>query len=299
MNPLPTLSRFTATLLWLSASGFAESVPLASEGRALQAVVVGEKASDSTKAAAAGLARMLGRIAGTEFRVEVGDGARGIVVGPAADFGKLPFAAEFGNGAFEREDYVLRSGKDGVWLVGASELGAAHACWDLLHRLGYRQFFPGETWEVVPETRELAIDVDVRESPSFFARRIWYNWGLWGYNDVPYREWCVRNRVVSGFKLNSGHSYDALVAQGRAEFETHPEWIAQVGGKRELRGDVKFCLSNAELRKFVVAISRRADEEGAAARLDLDGPERRRRVVRVRRVRAHGQRERPRPHARK
>ncbi len=247
------VSHVASILLCLCASALAKSVPLASDGRALQAVVVGEKASKSTMATAAELARQLGRIAGAEFTVEAGDGSRGIVVGTVADFEKLPLATKFGSGVFEREDYVLHSETKGVWLIGATELGAAHACWDVLHRLGYRQFFPGETWEVVPETRELAIDVDVRESPSFYARRIWYNWGTWGYNDAPYREWCARNRMASGFKLNSGHSYDAIVAQGRAEFEKHPEWIAQVGGKRELRGDVKFCISNAELRKFVVA----------------------------------------------
>ena len=58
---------------------------------------------------------------------------------------------------------------------------------------------------------------------------------------------------MQGFRLNSGHAYDAIIAQNRAEFENHPDWLAQVGGKRELRGDAKFCVSNAELRKFVVA----------------------------------------------
>ena len=215
-------------------------------------IVISENASDSTKASAAELAGYLTRIGGAKFAVETGDGSRGIVLGAAADFGKLPFAAEFGAGAFEREDYMLRSTKDGVWLVGASDLGVAHASWDLLHRLGYRQFFPGETWEVVPEIRELAIEVATRESPSFHARRIWYNWGMWGYNDAPYQQWCVRNRAVQGFKLNSGHAYDAIIAQNRAEFEKHPEYLAQLGGKRELRGDAKFCVSNAGLRKLVV-----------------------------------------------
>ena len=252
MNIEKVSARLVAIFLSLSASASAETFRLASEGRALRSVIVGEKASPSVKATAAELARHLGRIAGAEFIVETGDGSRGIVVGSAADFARLPFAVEFGAGPFEREDYVLRSRPDGLWLVGASELAVAHAAWDCLHRLGYRQFFPGETWEVVPETRELAIDVETRESPSFHARRIWYNWGMWGYNDEPYRQWCARNRAVQGFKLNSGHAYDAIIAQNRAEFEKHPEWLAQVGGKRELRGDAKFCVSNVELRKFVV-----------------------------------------------
>ena len=244
---------FILTLVAFTTLAAAEPAQLANAGRALLPVVIGEKASASTKATAAELAGYLTKISGAQFAVETGDGSRGIVLGAAADFGKLPFAAAFGAGPFEREDYVLRSAKDGVWLVGASDLGAEHASWDLLHRLGYRQFFPGETWEVVPEMRELVIEVDAKQSPSFHARRIWYNWGMWGYNNEPYRQWCARNRAVQGFKLNSGHAYDAIIAQNRAEFEKRPEWIAQIGGKRELRGDAKLCISNAELRKFVVA----------------------------------------------
>ncbi len=253
MNPLVGSARTFLTLLLFSAHAIAEPVRLASDGRARLPIVVGEKASASTKATAAELARFLGKISGAEFAVKTGDGSGGIVVGTAADFTKPPFSAEFGSGPFEREDYVLRSQPGALFLLGSSEVAVSDAAWDLLHRLGYRQFFPGETWEIVPETRELAIDVNVRESPSFFSRRIWYNWGLWGYNEEPYRQWCARNRAVQGFQLNSGHAYDAIIAQNRAEFEKHPEWLAQVGGKRELRGDAKFCISNAELRKFVVA----------------------------------------------
>ena len=61
---------------------------------------------------------------------------------------------------------------------------------------GYRQFFPGEAWEFVPDLPSARVSVDVLERPSFQARRIWYNWGLWGYNDEPYRQWCARNRIV-------------------------------------------------------------------------------------------------------
>ncbi len=231
----------------------AKGAVLAGNGRTTMPIVVGEKASASTKAAVAELARYLGRISGAEFVVETNDGSRGIVVGRASDFTRLPFTIDFEGGPFAREDYVLRSQTSGLYLLGASDLAVSHAAWDLLHRLGCRQFFPGETWEIVPEMRELVITVDVKESPSFYARRIWYNWGTWGYNDEPYRQWCQRNRAVQGFKLNSGHAYESIIAANRAEFEKHPEYLAQIGGERKMRGDVKFCIANADLRKLVTA----------------------------------------------
>ena len=36
------------------------------------------------------------------------------------DFAGLPVAAEFGAGPFAREDYLLRSTNEGVWLIGAT-----------------------------------------------------------------------------------------------------------------------------------------------------------------------------------
>jgi hypothetical protein len=224
---------------------------LARDGRALLPVVVGKDAPPAVRDAAAELAKYLGRIAGAGFAVEAGDGTRGVVLGRPADFPRLPFEAKFGAGPLDREDYLVRSHGGNLYLIGATDLAVSHAAWDLLHRLGYRQFFPGETWEVVPSVPTIAVAADDRQRPSFHARRIWYNWGLWGYNDGPYRDWCRRNRMAKGLDLNSGHAYEAVVAANRAEFDRHPEYYALLGGKRELRPDIKFCVSNPGLRKLV------------------------------------------------
>jgi hypothetical protein len=247
-------------------------VELAADGKPLLPVIIGEKATDATRAAATDLATYLGKISGAEFKVEPGDGSRGIVVGRTGDFTALPVKAEFGSGPFDREDYVLQSRANGLYLLGGTELAVSHAVWDSLHRLGYRQFFPGETWEVVPHTPALGLAIDARERPSFHARRIWYNWGTWGYNEEPYRQWCIRNRAVKGFDLQSGHAYDAIIANNRAEFEKHLEYLALVRGERKLRGgDDKFCVANADLRKLVVADAvKRIRQQPMADSLSMD-----------------------------
>lgn len=230
------------------------STELARDQRPLLPVVIAVQASAATRATAAELAQYLNRISGAEFRVETGDGSQGIVVGQPPDFDKLPFAVQFGSGLFQREDYLLRSHAQGLYLLGASDLAVSHAVWDLLFRLGYRQFFPGPTWEVIPSVPHLKIAIEDRQSPSFYARRIWYNWGLWGYNDEPYRQWCQRNRAVKGFDLNSGHSYEGIIAANRGEFDQHPEYFALVGGQRKSGGgDLKLCISNPGLRQLVTA----------------------------------------------
>ncbi len=229
------------------------SIDLARNGRAVHDVIVAADASDAAKSVASVLAAYLGRISGAVFEVRSGDGSRGIVIGRATDFSALPFSVTFGSGSFQREDYVLCSRAEGLYVLGATDMAVSHAAWDLLYRLGHRQFFPGETWEVVPTVQHLQIDVDCRESPSFHARRIWYNWGLCDYNTGPYRAWCQRNRAVKGFDLNSGHSYGSIIAANRQAFDEHPEYLALIDGQRTFRGgDTKFCISNPNLRKLVV-----------------------------------------------
>ncbi len=230
----------------------AEEVLLAADKQARLSIVVGQQASDRTKAAAETLANYLERISGAAFNVTHGDGAAGLVVGVPGDFTNLPFNASFPDRSRGREDYLLRSAAGGVWLLGATDLAVQHAVWDLLYRLGYRQFFPGSAWEVIPNQEELSIKVDANESPDFCSRRIWYNWGTLDYNAQPYADWCAKNRHAQGFRLNSGHAYGSIISANKAEFDKHPEYYSLVDGRRRTGGDAKFCISNPGLRQLVV-----------------------------------------------
>ena len=230
------------------------------DGTALP-IVTGPEASERTIAMADTLADYLARMTGQPFARETGDGSAGIVVGLPDDFAALPFEIAFEPSPFNREQYVLRSASDGLWLLGATDLAVQHAVWDGLYQLGHRQFFPWETWEVVPQLEApITLAIDVREKPDFAARRIWYNWGPgWYLNQKPYGEWCARNRAVQGFNLNSGHSYGGIIDRNRDEFNAHPEYGALINGKRGLS---KFCISNPELRKLVVEDAKRRVSPG-------------------------------------
>ena len=220
-------------------------------GTAQLPVVVTDGASERVKAAAHQLAAMLARITGARFAVTTGDGATGIAVGVAADFPALGLARALAVKAIaDREHYILRSHPAGIHVVGATDLAVEDAVWDLLHRIGYRQFFPGKTWEVVPHTPDLAIAVNADELPDYLARRIWYGYGTWDYNAEPYAQWCARNRTVLGFDLHTGHAYDALIRANKAAFDAHPEFYGLVGGKRT---SSKLCIGNPALRKLIVA----------------------------------------------
>lgn len=215
----------------------AEPARLAESGRALMPVVI---QNEELRPAAVELAEMLRRITGAAFAIESAKEPRGLFLG------LVPGAAAI----TEREDYTLRSDKEGIIIRGRTSAAVTHGVWDLLHRCGFRQFLPGKTWEVVPRRPSLSIDVDVTESPDYHARRIWAGFGYLEERKAVVEQWNVRNRATSGISLNSGHAYDGVMHRHEAEFAAHPEFLALVGGKRQ---KPKFCIANAKLRQLVAA----------------------------------------------
>jgi uncharacterized protein DUF4838 len=225
------------------------SIELTKESKSIFSVVMGENASVRVKKAAADLAVFMAKISGADFAIRKGDGTEGIAVGLVSDFPSLPLTKELTiNNPADQEAYILKSHKRGLYVIGATELAVEHAVWDLLYRLGYRQFFPGETWEVIPHQENLKIAIEVIEKPDYFTRRIWYGFGLWDYNKKPYEQWCRRNRTASGFVLDTSHAYESLIRQNQAVFQEHPEFMGLLEGQRK---SSKLCIGNPDLRELV------------------------------------------------
>lgn len=223
---------------------------ISAAGHAQLPIIISKSAGETTQSVATSLALYLKQITGGEFKVKVGDGNSGLAVGVPTDFPQLSF-----NNAFDpkdptqREDYLLRSHEKGVYLIGSTELGVNHAVWDFLYRLGYRQFFPGKNWEIVPHEPNLRVSLDVKEHPDYYGRSIWYGFSSWDDNLAAYNKWIVRNRVTSGIHLSTGHSYLKIIADNRAVFDAHPEYLGHIDGKPT----TKLNIANPELRQLVVA----------------------------------------------
>lgn len=212
-------------------------------------VVVAAGASRRTKEAARDLAGSLGRICGRPFVLETGDGLSGLAVGTAADFPALGAAGRL-NAAepMRREQYILRSGPKGLVAIGATEAGVEAAAADLLYRAGWRRFFPGPAWEIVPSSPDLKLAVDVNSAPAYAARRVWYGFGERAESSKALAEWRRRNRVPGAFELNTGHAYEAIIKRNQAEFTAHAEYRGLFKGERR---STKLCLSNPGLRRLL------------------------------------------------
>ena len=156
--------------------------------------------------------------------------------------------------AFSREHYRLLSSKaNGLLIEAETSLGLQHGVWDVLHRIGYRQFFPGETWEVIPKKSTIALSADEENSPDYASRRIWYGYGFWEHNKEVWVDWVKKNRMADGFQLNTGHAYGQLIRSQQATFDAHPEFYALLKGERKISSQSKMCISNPGVKTAAVA----------------------------------------------
>lgn len=233
---------------------------LADEGKALLPVVVSAQASESTRAVAAELAAYLQRITGAAFEVTTGDGSRGIVLGTLAEFPdpELDEPLAVRDGVDGREAYAIRTEANRLRLIGASDKGASHAAFALLEAIGCRWFFPAPEWEVVPQAATLRVSVSETERPALLGRRIWYGYGFFPDTTGPsghsrpaaeYADWSRHNRMAQSFTIYCGHAWQDVIADNRAAFDAHPEYLALVDGKRQ--GE-QLCVSNPAVRQLAV-----------------------------------------------
>jgi len=244
---LPALA---AVVLICSSASAQVTIRLASNGKAIEPIIISETASAETRDVAVDLATQLQRITGATFDIQVGDGTHGIALGLAADFPALDLQKKLDAPDPEcRELYLLKSHARGLYVIGAQQLGLQNAANDLLHRLGYRQFFPGEAWEVVPSVPDANIAVDTLESPDYFYRRIWYGFGGWPDTSDLTKNWQKRNRMVSGYQWSSGHAYESIIRYSKETLEAHPEYLGLLGGERK---SSKLCISNPGARDMAL-----------------------------------------------
>lgn len=224
-------------------------VTLASEAKAVHPIIIRESASERVRAAAETLADYLYRMSGAKFQISAGDGRAGIALGLASDFPSLKLGVDFNiKDPQLREDYLLRTHDSGIFLIGATDLAVENAVWDLLYRLGYRHYFPGKNWEIIPRNANLKIAADTFERPDYSFRRVWYGYGTWSENARETELWRSHNRMQVAFNVNCTHTYGTIIKNLSEKFAQHPEYLSNIDGKPTN----KLNIANPDLRRLVV-----------------------------------------------
>lgn len=221
---------------------------VASAGSRSAPIVVSPTASRGTRAAADTLAQELSRIVGRSFVTTAEPATAGIFVGTTAELPGIAATDFHADNVADREAYVVRTTPTSLVLEGATDQGVAHAVWDFLYQLGYRQYFPGANWEVVPHLPTIRVVADYSCRPAYLQRDLFYGFGTWTENRQPFEDWVAKNRMGASLSIATGHSYQAIIHAYPREFAAHPEYLSRVNG----RPGTKFCVSEPGLVSLVV-----------------------------------------------
>lgn len=233
----------------------AEKIEIAKNKKALVPIIISENAGENIKNLAKELAYYLKKITDADFEIKTSNEKSGIILGTIQEFPEKTIAPKLQiyNVFDGKESYAIKSEKDRLLLIGATESGTSHAVFRFLEIIGCRWFFPAKEWEVIPKINNLSISVEEYDRPAFLSRRIWYGFGLFdrkqGKSLEDYNAWVRHNRMGGSLKISFGHSWQNIIAENKQIFEQHPEYLALYKGKRQ---GTKFCISNPDLRKLVI-----------------------------------------------
>lgn len=206
------------------------------------------------------LADSLGRASGAEFTViEEAGKSPAIVIGLKDQWPDVARTAGLKSNQYDAYAIITQSEERRIYVLGNSEEAARFGVADLLRRWGFRWFAPSKKWRITPKLKDLAVDLNVVETPPLIERRIWYAYGMSGDDLKPlmadYQQWAAANRLTLRGLTRTGHSYGNIVGRNQEAFEKYPELSAmKENGQRDttsVHNARKFCFSNPELIELV------------------------------------------------
>ena len=228
-------------LITLSAcNGSAQEIVLTNNDSSAYKIIIPADASKTEQRSAAILQHYIQRISGVQLPItpeSKNNSSSAIYIGHTAEETKVhpqKMAPE--------SSLIFTDGKDLV-ICGGSGKGLVYSVYGFIENyLHCRK--PANDSAIVPATKRIAIPGHIRyeHTPQFIYREVYYP----ACHDAEYLEWHELQQFEDLWGL-WGHSYDKLVP-AKTYFGTHPEYYAQVKGKRQPN---QLCLSNEAVLKIV------------------------------------------------
>ena len=278
--------------LVLAPSLAAGDVLLVENGEPKAAIVIPENANEIETLAAQELQAYVQKMSGAKLQIvtEAAAPAKGNVVAVgntklAAKFGvdvkKLPAEAFRLKTTGPRPTLIIagqdtineRVSKGRTPFAHRNHVGTLFGTYALLHRLGVRWLWPGESGEVAPKMKTIRLtDLEVTESPRVRKRHLrgtlsssWRR-RLKGVLKISRQEWNARNRewllwyrrngLGSNLHMKYGHAFRQWY---KLYFKDHPDWFAMQEdsrrglAKRQKPDRIKLCTSNPEIDDRIFA----------------------------------------------
>lgn len=252
---------------------------LASGGQTDYRIVVSESADVSTRAVAEDFADLLRQITGATFPMVTDATPAGeaeIVIGDDNRRLAALGLANFTNG-FADGEYEIRSAGKHLIIAGAGDRGTINGIYGFLQdHLDCRFFTPGVTRIPTRDRLEVTLDAD-RRRPAF----------RWRSMDPPMHwdaAWTARNRLNECKTDGGPASLELLMGDPRVRslanyfsphqfsyiprelFDEHPEYFAEIDGRRVCHDDPNqraYCVTNEGFAAFMAQMVR--------AKLELEG----------------------------
>jgi hypothetical protein len=247
------------SLLLLHPVGSRADLLIAKSGKPSCVIIQQPGASAPEIHAAQELAQILGQMTGASFEIQTNDSApeHAIIIGPGPAAAK--FFPEIPLEHFGSEEFVMRV-KDGrLLLAGGHPRGTLYSVNRFLQEQGGVRWWTA--WATnVPHRASFPVPaLNVRSNPAFESRAAYWSTGfdpVWKMHNGVNNENYAIPPELGGSVTYKGfcHTFYPLVPPEKY-FAPHPEWYSLINGKRT-HENAQLCLSNPELRDFVVGQAR-------------------------------------------
>jgi len=218
-------------------------------------IFIEESSSLKIREIADELAYWLNRATGVNFSVITQKSENGIFI-LQKDSQILPDSIKDALKGMRKEAFAIYSdGNQRLFISGNSPAGIQYGVYRYLETLGYRWFFPGENWTVVPELKRIDVRLNLVEQPAFLQRDFFGTGGFGGRLPLDpemklqkkWEDWKRKNFLGGEIRI-SGHAGEAFNTANKNILMEHPEYLAEIGGKRQpWSPQTKPCYSNPGL----------------------------------------------------
>lgn len=247
--------------------GSALSLTLSETGTAKYSIVVDDTASAPVRKAATELQTYLGQVTGAKFEIVPASSdvrlEKAIYVGPSKAASTLLPDVKWPE--LKADEIIIATKQDNLILAGGEPRGTLYAVYQFLEDVVGCEWWTSNV-STIPKNPTLEIpELDIRYTPPFIYRDAYFT-DISGNPEFAAK--LKRNGKAddkgnppelggSLWFLGWVHTFDKFLP-ATALFPKHPEWGAQVNGKRITWEQTKgqLCLTNEEMRKEMLRVVR-------------------------------------------
>ncbi|GAB3267150.1 hypothetical protein GCM10027347_35650 [Larkinella harenae] len=249
--------KYLALLLALLTLGCSSGSKLISDGKSEYKIFVSDRASKPEQLAASELQKYLQKVSNCTLEIthETKPEAKLIYVGFAGAPEQLLRGLQPTD--FASEEYLIRSDGDRLLIAGGGTRGTLYGVIGYLSDHLHCRWYTREVVKTPQQQTVLLPKIDDRQKPAFVYREAWYREA---YNP----EWAMHNRLnpsltpipdsLGGSYITYPFAHTAMnLVPSEKYFASHPEYFAEVNGKRLPGKHIQLCLTNPDVRRIATA----------------------------------------------